>query len=71
MNGRLPFPRKIINVSGCKNLSTNKCMCMHARLCVWVCVSVCVCQNDNLHWVNTPTLDSYFGLVGQEGAECD
>ena len=29
-----------------------------------------VCQNDNLHWVNTPTLDSCFGLVGhhQQGA---
>ena len=34
---------------------------------------VCVCQNDILHWVNTPTLDSCFGLVGhhQQGAECD
>ena len=32
-----------------------------------------VCQNDSLHWVNTPTLDSCFGLVGhhQQGAECD
>ena len=31
------------------------------------------CQNDILHWVNTPTLDSCFGLVGhhQQGAECD
>ena len=34
---------------------------------------VCVCQNDILHRVNTPTLDSCFGLVGhhQQGAECD
>ena len=32
-----------------------------------------VCQNDILHWVNTPILDSCFGLVGhhQQGAECD
>ena len=32
-----------------------------------------VCQNDILHWVNTPTLESCFGLVGhhQQGAECD
>ena len=32
-----------------------------------------MCQNDILHWVNTPTLDSCFGLVGhhQQGAECD
>ena len=32
-----------------------------------------VCQKDSLHWVNTPTLDSCFGLVGhhQQGAECD
>ena len=32
-----------------------------------------VCQNDILHWVNTLTLDSCFGLVGhhQQGAECD
>ena len=32
-----------------------------------------VCQNDILHWVNTPTLDRCFGLVGhhQQGAECD
>ena len=33
----------------------------------------CMCQNDILHWVNTATLDSCFGLVGhqQQGAECD
>ena len=38
-----------------------------------MCVCVCLCQNDILHWVNTPTLDSCFGLVGhhQQGAECD
>ena len=36
-------------------------------------MDVCVCQNYILHWVNTPTLDSCFGLVGhhQQGAECD
>ena len=35
---------------------------------------VCMCQrNDILHWDNTPTLDSCFGLVGhhQQGAECE
>ena len=32
----------------------------------------CVRQNDIVHWVNTPTLDSCFGLVGhhQQDAEC-
>ena len=40
---------------------------------VCVCVCVCVSKNDILHWVNTPTLDTCFGLVGhhQQGAECD
>ena len=49
------------------------CGCVHApvRACARACVGVC--QNDILHWVNTPTLDSCFGLVGhhQQGAECD
>ena len=59
-------------------------VCEHTRTCVR-CVSVrcgggggvrarvCVCQNDILDWVNTPTLDNCFGLVGhhQQGAECD
>ena len=38
------------------------------------CVRACVCKkNDFLQLVNTPTLDSCFGLVGhhQQGAECD
>ena len=38
--------------------------------------SLCVCakkKNDTLHWVNTPTLDNCFGLLGQhqQGAECE
>ena len=54
----------------------------HVRVCVCVsvrcggggvCARVCVCQNDILDWVNTPSLDNCFGLVGhhQQGAECD
>ena len=49
------------------------CACERARARARVCVCACVCKNDSLHWVNTPTLDSCFGLVGhhQQGAECD
>ena len=48
-------------------------VCVYMCVCVRACACECVCQNYILHWVNTPTLDSCFSLLGhhQQGAECD